>query len=254
MSSRRAARGSVLQVPVDELSQDDVVRTLLEWTGSAQPRVAVGINANVCNLAARDHTFRDRLSAVDLCYADGQSIVWAGRALGVAVPERVATTDLVYPLAAECARQGKRMFLFGAAPGIAEQAGAKLAERAPGLQVATCDGFVPAERMDEVLERIRSHRTDVLLVGLGDPLQQEWIAKHRATLGVPVILSCGGLFDWTSGSHRRAPRWMIRAGLEWLWRLIIEPRRLAKRYLLGNPAFMARFVAEYLRHRRTRTG
>lgn len=251
MSTARAARGSVLQVPLDGLSQAGIVQQLIAWTASSTAHVAVGINANVCNLAHTDSTFRDRLWQADLCYADGQSVVWAGRALGVAVPERVATTDLVYPLAEECARQGKRMFLFGAAPGIAEEAAARLADHAPGLQVAVSDGYVSAGRTDDLLASIRSHRTDVLLVGLGDPLQQEWIATHRASLGVPVILSCGGLFDWTSGNHRRAPHWMIRAGLEWLWRLMIEPRRLAKRYLVGNPVFVARFVGAYLRRRMT---
>lgn len=245
----RTARGSVVGVPLDPLTTSELVSLLMSWTEQPGPRVAVGVNAHVCNLASTDSRFRERMLAADVCYADGQSVVWAGRMLGVPVPERIATTDLVFPLVAECARQGKRVFLYGAAPGVADAAAARLRSTAPELQVAASHGFVPADRMGEVIDSIRSHRTDVLLVGLGDPLQQEWIADHRDELGVPVILSCGGLFDWTSGKRRRAPAWMISTGLEWLWRLLIEPKRLARRYLVGNPAFVARVVREYVSRR-----
>jgi N-acetylglucosaminyldiphosphoundecaprenol N-acetyl-beta-D-mannosaminyltransferase len=245
----RTVRGSVVGVPLDPVTAPELVRLVLSWTDEPGTHLAVGVNAHVCNLAAADARFRERMLAADLCYADGQSVVWAGRILGVPVPERVATTDLVLPLVAECARQGKRVYLYGAEPGVADTAAAHLISGAPALQVATSHGFVEEQRMNEVIDSIRSHRTDVLLVGLGDPLQQEWIAAHRDELGVPVILSCGGLFDWTSGRHRRAPAWMISAGLEWLWRLLIEPRRLARRYLLGNPAFVASVARQFVSRR-----
>lgn len=167
----------------------------------------------------------------------------------MAVPERVATTDLIFPLARACAERDKRMFLYGAAPGVAAQAAIQLQAQAPGLRIDSSHGFVPPEELDGLLARIRAHGTDVLLVGLGDPLQQQWITRYRERLGVPAILSCGGLFDWTSGSHRRAPAWMLSSGLEWLWRLMIEPRRLARRYLIGNPEFIARLLAAYLAQR-----
>jgi N-acetylglucosaminyldiphosphoundecaprenol N-acetyl-beta-D-mannosaminyltransferase len=237
--------GLVNGVRVDGLGISEVVHSVLEWTNSDSPHLAVGVNAHLCNQAAVDHALRDRVNAADLAYADGQSVVWAANALGIKVPERVATTDLVFPLVDACAREGKKLFLFGGKPGVAAAAADRLTSYAPGLRVRAHDGYLPAARMGEVIDSIQGHQTDVLLVGLGDPLQQEWVATYRDRLRVPAILTCGGLFDWTSGHMRRAPKWMIRAGLEWLWRLRLEPSRLAERYLVGNPLFMWRFVQTF---------
>jgi len=242
---------NVVGVPVRGLSMADLVQTIIDWTETEGMKVAVGVNANVCNLAASDASFREILLTADLDYADGQSIVWAARALGGDVPERVATTDLINPLVTECAARGKKLYLFGAAPGIAQRAGERLAERAPGLQYRARDGYVSAEEMPALLAEIAEYSPDILLVGLGDPLQQAWLADHRAELHVPAVLTCGGLFDWVSGTNRRAPQWMITAGLEWMWRLALEPRRLAKRYLAGNPLFVGRFTVQLLRSRFT---
>nr|WP_281361011.1 WecB/TagA/CpsF family glycosyltransferase [Schumannella luteola] len=192
---------------------------------------------------------RARLEAADLCYADGQSVVAAARLLGHPVPERLATTDVVHPLAARAAAAGVRVFLFGGRPGVAAQAAGRLRRENPGLEVAEQHGYLPPEHTSELLERIAAFRPGILLVGLGDPAQQDWIAANRHALTAPAVLSCGGLFDWLAGSHRRAPAWMIRAGLEWLWRLLIEPRRLARRYVLGNPAFVLRLARQLLRER-----
>lgn len=133
-----------------------------------------------------------------------------------------------------------------AADGVAESAATKLRAKIPGLALRTHHGYVSADQIDGVLDDIAAHGTRILFVGMGDPAQQLWVDAHRDRLP-PAVLTCGGLFDWLSGSNRRAPEWMIRAGLEWLWRLIIEPRRLAKRYLLGNPSFMAAVARQKLR-------
>lgn len=240
----RSGRGSVLGVPVDGVTMKQAVHLIMEWTELRSPHVAVGVNAHVCNQAWEDPNFRSNLNAADLAYADGQSIVVAARLLGHSAPERLATTDLVWPLAEECAARRKRVFLFGGTPGEAERAAKALQGRAPGLEIATRNGYEDREDDSAVTAAILDFRPDVLLVGLGDPLQQQWIVDHKGLVGVPAILSCGGLFDWTSGSHRRAPRWMIRLGLEWSWRLALEPRRLARRYLLGNPVFIARLARQ----------
>ena len=248
-----ARRVDVVGVAVDTLTMAEVVETILRWTDSTTVHVAVGVNADVCNQAAADRVLCGVLASADLTYADGQSIVWAARFLGRIIPERVATTDLIYPLSAACAQQGKKLFLYGGQAGVAERAAARLAAGSPGLRIDTHDGFVPEQHMDRLVREINESGADVLLVGLGDPLQQRWVSSHRSELTVPVVLTCGGLFDWTSGAHRRAPAWMIGAGLEWLWRLMIEPRRLAKRYLLGNPAFLLRLGLEILRNHRRAT-
>ncbi|MDQ4138409.1 MAG: WecB/TagA/CpsF family glycosyltransferase [Actinomycetota bacterium] len=239
----------VVGVPVAPLSMAEVVDTVLDWTTEDRVQVAVGVNAAVCNLAASDERFRALLLDSDLAYADGQSIVWAGKLLGLRMPERVATTDLVHPLLQACAVQGKRVFLFGGRPEVVAMAARRLQDAAPGLRIAFSHGYRPASDTEELLQEIHDFSTDVLLVGLGDPLQQEWIASVKGSLRVPAVLTCGGLFDWTSGARPRAPHWMIVTGLEWLWRLILEPRRLARRYLLGNPAFLARLAGQWLRAR-----
>lgn len=250
MSTEVRARAVVAGVPIDAVDMTDMVRIIMDWTTRTETHLAVGVNAHVSNLAAKDPVFRERVANADLAYADGQSIVWAGRMLGLPVPERVATTDLVYPLMEACAERGVPVFFYGAAEGVAEAAAQKLREAYPAVSIRTSHGFVPADEMDAVIDAVRAHGTGVLLVGMGDPIQQEWIARYRDRLGVPAILSCGGLFDWTSGANRRAPQWMIRAGLEWLWRVMIEPRRLARRYLVGNPVFVARVARQRLRRGR----
>jgi N-acetylglucosaminyldiphosphoundecaprenol N-acetyl-beta-D-mannosaminyltransferase len=242
-------RAQIAGVPVDAVSMADIVQIVLDWTTGDRDRVAIGVNAHVSNLAARSRGFRKLVAMADLAYADGQSVVWAAKILGHPLPERIATTDLVYPLMEACAARGKRVFFYGGADGVAEKAADLLREAYPDVKIRTSHGFVPEADMPAVIHAVREHRTDVLLVGMGDPVQQEWIARYRDELGAAAILSCGGLFDWTSGANPRAPQWMIRAGLEWAWRLFLEPRRLARRYLVGNPLFVLRVVRQSLRRR-----
>lgn len=236
----------VLDVPVNRLTCAETVETIMQWTTRPGPRVAVGVNAAVCNLAAADRGFRRALMEADLRYADGQSIVWAARLLGVGLPERIATTDVINPLAAVAAQRRKRVFLYGSKPGVAVRAAARLRDANPGLVIDGRDGYPAPGEVRHVIDEINAFEPDLLFVGLGDPAQQYWIQAHRHQLNAPVILTCGGLFDWASGDNRRAPRWMLASGLEWLWRLLLEPRRLASRYLIGNPVFLLRLARQLL--------
>jgi N-acetylglucosaminyldiphosphoundecaprenol N-acetyl-beta-D-mannosaminyltransferase len=249
MTSTPVANVRVVDLPVDCLTSEQVISTIMEWTTLPGSRVAVGINAAVCNMAASDAAFRSTLMRADLRYADGQSIIWAARLLGSGLPERVATTDLIDPLAASSSEGGKRIYLYGGRPGVAERAAARLRKSAPGLHIDAHDGYTAPDDMPDVIDEINAFAPDILFVGLGDPLQQHWVEAHRDQLNVPAILTCGGLFDWVSGDNRRAPRWMITSGFEWLWRLIIEPRRLASRYLIGNPVFLFRLARQIVRTR-----
>jgi N-acetylglucosaminyldiphosphoundecaprenol N-acetyl-beta-D-mannosaminyltransferase len=141
------------------------------------------------------------------------------------------------------------MFFFGAEPGVAARAADRLRAAEPALRIQTHHGYVQPSEMASVLERINASGASVLLVGLGDPLQQQWLAEHRAALRPRLLITCGGLFDWVSGENKRPPDWLVRGGLEWAWRLGLEPKRLARRYLLGNPAFMLRFAWSWLADR-----
>lgn len=235
----------VLGVPVTAYTEQALVDHVLEMTRSEGVDVAVGVNASVCTMARRDPAFRD-LVAGSHTYADGQSVVWAGRLLGVAVPERLATTDVALPILRAAAENSVPVYFLGAAPGVAETAATAMREKFPGLELRTHHGYLQNEDVPNVLADIRAHRTGILFVGMGDPAQQIWIDAHRDQLP-PAVLTCGGLFDWLSGTNRRAPRWMITAGLEWLWRLGLEPRRLWRRYVIGNTVFIAGVLAQRLR-------
>lgn len=236
----------VVNSPLDIVGMQGVLERVVKWTTTDKSHVAVGVNANVCNLASTNAEFKRMLSESDLAYADGQSVVWAARLLGGKVPERIATTDLINPLAARAEQDDLNLFFFGGAPEVAERAASQLKTQYPGLRIATWHGFIEDEDTPRLLEAIHMHNTHVLLVGLGDPAQLTWISRNGDRLRVPAILTCGGLFDWISGNKKRAPQWMIDVGCEWLWRLFIEPERLAKRYVLGNPLFTARLLGQWL--------
>lgn len=250
---------SVGGVRVDCVSMNQAIQIITGWCRQpGSPRLAVGVNAHVCNQAASHAAFANLIAAADLAYPDGRSVVWAGRSLGGQLDERVATTDMIWPLAQVASEMGLSMFFFGSAPGVAQRAADRIRERYP-LSIECADGYGQARDDLALVERINASGADILLVGLGDPRQQQWVAAHRDCLRVRTILTCGGLFDWTSGKNPRPPAWMTSAGLEWAWRLRLEPGRLAGRYLLGNPRFLFRIARQRMtgkvsnrpRHRRT---
>jgi N-acetylglucosaminyldiphosphoundecaprenol N-acetyl-beta-D-mannosaminyltransferase len=246
-SNPPATRAPFLDIVIDPLSTTEVVDVVQHAVENRDRVVGVGVNADVVNKAARDADVRNAVLGSSLAYADGQSVVWAARLLGIDVPERVATTDLIWPLAQRCAERGFAMFFYGAAPGVAARAAQRLTEHFPGLRIAVADGYTDSD----VVAAVNQSAADVLLVGLGDPLQQRWVTQHLDELATPVVLTCGGLFDWVSGDRRRPPPWMVTVGLEWVWRLLLEPRRLFVRYVVGNPSFVFRVVRARLRARRT---
>lgn len=235
---------TVAGVRVDTFTAASLTSRILEMASSDGVDVAVGVNAHVCNQAAQDERFRSLLAG-STTYADGQSIVWAARLLGGRLPERLATTDVAVDILHAAAEAGMPAFFLGGAEGVAEEAASRLRARIPGLSLRTHHGYFSPEQTSDVLASIRAHGTRILFVGMGDPAQQLWIDAHRTHLP-PAVLTCGGLFDWLSGRNHRAPQWMIRAGLEWLWRLGLEPRRLGRRYLLGNPLFIAAVLRQRL--------
>jgi len=215
----------------------------------------MAINPQYINEAASNTTFRRALNDADLLYADGIGIVWAMRLFGYTVPERAATTDLLPLICEQACRLNLRIYFLGGQPGIAEQAAEMLKVRFNGLSVVGWHHgyFSPSDEL-AIIEEINRCQTDILFVGMGVPREQIWVWKHRGHLRVSVVMTCGGLFDFHSGRVRRAPLWTQKLGLEWLYRLIQEPRRLYKRYLIGNPEFILRTIVEYCnRFRKKRT-
>ena len=197
----------------------------------------VTVNTEFVMAAQHDSDFRQAINGAALVVADGIGIVWATYLGKTPVPERITGTDTVEALAKRCAAAGYRMYLLGAAPGVAEQAAARLQAIAPGLIIAgTYAGSPALEEEDAILERVGVADADVLCVAYGAPAQDLWIARNMARLPVAVAMGVGGAFDFLSGRQRRAPRILQRVGLEWLYRLYREPWRWKR--MLAIPRFM----------------
>ncbi len=192
--------------------------------------------------AEDDPAFRAAYAEVSLALPDGQALVWATRLLGTPVPEKVSGSDLVWPLLERAAAAGWRVYLLGGAPGAAEAVGHRV-ERELGGLIAGVDA--PRISPDggpeeaEVIDRMRRSRPELVLVALGSPKQERFIGRALPALAPAVFMGVGASLDFLAGRVRRAPGWMSRAGLEWLFRLVREPRRLAHRYLVKDPRFLA---------------
>jgi N-acetylglucosaminyldiphosphoundecaprenol N-acetyl-beta-D-mannosaminyltransferase len=200
------------------------------------------VNPEFVMAARRNADFMAVLRACHLCLPDGVGLLWAGRWLGRPLPERVAGSDLVYDLARLAAGDGWRLFLLGAAPGVAQQAASLLVHRYPGLTIAgTFAGSPDRQENDAIVERINDSRADVLFVAYGAPRQDLWIARNRAALSsVRLAMGIGGSLDFMTGRAVRAPLWVQRLGLEWLHRLIREPWRW--RRMTALPRFAIRVL------------
>ncbi len=212
------------------------------------------VNLDFLVNARRDPATRAVLTDSEVNLADGAPVVWLSRLLGVDLPGRVAGSDMVPRLAAAAATEGASIFFLGGEEGNAAVAADRLADTYPGLVVA---GVHEPPRAslddiddDDIIERLEESGADVLLVALGHPKQDKWIARNRKRLPVSVAIGVGCTFDLIAGRRSRAPRWMRRSGLEWLFRLVHEPRRLGLRYLLDGWWLLTIFLPMTLRQRR----
>lgn len=215
----------------------------VEYYMDARAGVTVATaNAEMIMRATKDAALRDVLAAAALVVPDGAGTVWAARHLGHAMPERVAGYDLVQELLRRAPAAHRRVYFFGSAPGVAEKAKAKAEQLYPGIEiVGVRDGFFSADMNDAIISDIRTARPDLLLVALGVPKQEKWIHEHLAALGVPVAIGVGGTLDVMAGVMKRAPRWMQKAKLEWLFRGMLQPKRAGR--LLALPKFVLKVHA-----------
>jgi len=192
-------------------------------------------------MAEHDERFRTAYAAAALSLVDGTPVLWASRMLRTPLPAKISGSDLVMPLLRRAAERGYRVYFLGGAEGVADLAKRKLEAELPGIQIVGTDASridvnVPAEA-DEVAERIRQAAPDLILVALGAPKQEIWSYTRAERLKPAVMIGVGASLDFVAGIQKRAPSWMSKIGLEWLYRLAQEPRRLAARYLLRDPEF-----------------
>lgn len=237
---------------MDEAVQNIIGKALKK---SVRSRMVVTVNAQfVCN-AAQDPHYAGLLSAADLAVADGCSLLFASHLLRRPLPARIPGVDLVVRLCEEAARNDLRVGFVGGREGAAAQAAENLTKRFPGLNIA-CVECPPLEfeqdliLSDALASRVRAAQPDLIFVGLGSPKQEYWIERHMGSIPGAVMMGVGGSFDMLSGDVPRAPRWMQRAGLEWAFRLLVEPRRLWRRYLLGNMQFVQIVLWQWLTQRK----
>jgi N-acetylglucosaminyldiphosphoundecaprenol N-acetyl-beta-D-mannosaminyltransferase len=232
-------------IPFDVVNMEEAVMKVSEHLASGDPNkfVISGANAHFVNVANRDPEFARMVSEHDLNVADGVSIVLASRILGVGMPQRVTGIDLMVELCGLAAKTGKSVYLLGGMAGAANGAARYLQNRFPGLLIAGVDRPPMGRESDpqvaeEIRNRIRRAQPDFLFVCFGVPSQEYWIHKYAMDLPVHVAMGNGAAFDVLAGFFRRPPVWIQNLGLEWLYRLSTEPRRLWKRYLLGNVKFL----------------
>jgi N-acetylglucosaminyldiphosphoundecaprenol N-acetyl-beta-D-mannosaminyltransferase len=229
-------------VPMANATMSDAVDWIITSSRSGEPgRRLAFVNPDCLNIAWRDADYRRVLCEADRVFADGIGIRIGGQMLGWGLRDNVNGTDMFPLLCEAAAASGRSLFLLGARPGIAEAVAAAMQTRFPSLEIAgTQDGyFAPADE-DKVIAAINASGAAILLVAFGAPRQELWIARHRAALSPPVAMGVGGLFDFYSGRIRRAPVWMRELGMEWVYRLMQEPGRMWRRYIIGNPLFLYR--------------
>jgi N-acetylglucosaminyldiphosphoundecaprenol N-acetyl-beta-D-mannosaminyltransferase len=232
----------ILGVRISDVTLPETLQHLETMATSGKPHHVMTVNPEFVMMARESPEFRTVLQRATLAIPDGIGIIWAARILGTPLRERVAGVDTVVQFARIAARNGLRIFLLGAAPGVAERVAERLEKENPGLKIAgTFAGSPHPSEEDDICRRILSAQPHMLLVAYGPPRQDLWIARTMDRLRVPVAIGVGGTFDFIAGVIPRAPSWMQKTGLEWLFRLIQEPRRW-KRMLT-----LPRFVGAVLR-------
>jgi N-acetylglucosaminyldiphosphoundecaprenol N-acetyl-beta-D-mannosaminyltransferase len=227
-----AATARVLGVRVDCVDMQTAIGRIEGLVDDGGTHLVATVNPEFVMRAQTDHEFAKVLDAADLCLADGMGVVWAARRQGCDLEAPVTGVDLVGPLAAMCARRGFRLFLLGAAPGVAADLAEQLRDANRGLEVSAHSGSPQPGHDVETIHRIRDHRAQVLLIAYGAPAQELWFERLRDRLGVSVAVGVGGAFDYLTGRVPRAPEWMRRAGLEWLARLARQPWRARRMAVL----------------------
>ncbi|MFN3649916.1 MAG: WecB/TagA/CpsF family glycosyltransferase [Armatimonadota bacterium] len=242
MSAPEIPSIDLLGLKISRVNRAEAREALLRFIQSGEPHLVVTADASMHVIASGDRELLQLVNEADLVTPDSTGVLWAARKLGTPLEERVSGVELAEMLCAESAQRGFSLYFFGAAPGVAEDAAEVMRRRYPGCRiVGTAHGFLSSpEEQRALLDDIREKRPAVLLVAMGIPRQEKWIRQHMDELRVPVNMGVGGTFDVFSGRVDRAPLWMQRNGLEWLYRLLRNPSKYSKVATL--PVFMLRVL------------
>jgi N-acetylglucosaminyldiphosphoundecaprenol N-acetyl-beta-D-mannosaminyltransferase len=232
----------------------EAAETFSEIARKTETRLIFTANAEHIGLMNSNEEFRSACIGADFIVSDGMSLVWFSRLLGQGLPERVTGSDLLPELCRIAEKKGLKVFFLGGMPEVTPKAVESLIRRYPSLKVAGMatpwiDLNDRQETHREVIESINSSQSDIVFIGFGAPKQEIWASRNRTLLRTGIVLGVGGTFDFLAGKTVRAPLWMQKAGFEWLWRLVHEPKRLWRRYLIGNLRFLTIAWKEWQKQR-----
>jgi N-acetylglucosaminyldiphosphoundecaprenol N-acetyl-beta-D-mannosaminyltransferase len=235
-------RANILGVGVSAVNMEMALRTVEDWISRRETHYVCVTGVHGVMESQRDEKLRHIHNVAGLVTPDGMPLVWLSRLIGFRNVARVYGPDLMLTGCERFAERGYRHFFYGGAPGVANKLVVRLKSRFPGLQVAGIDSppFRPLTPQEDqaVVERINVARPDIVWVGISTPMQEHWMAEHVGRLSAPVLVGVGAAFDFHAGLKKQAPRWIQNSGLEWFFRLLMEPRRLWRRYLTNNPRFL----------------
>lgn len=237
-------RLTLLNVGFLSISMEEALRLISGVIKNDEKESVSFINADCLNISSKDAEYRNILNSQSLVLPDGAGISLACRMIGKRLKANVNGTDLLPELCEVARVEDFTMYLLGAAPGVAARMRENLSQSYPGLNVVgEHHGYFDHDSESTgVIEKINAAKPNIVLVAFGAPRQEKWIHKHRDQIDSNVLIGVGGLFDFYSGDKRRAPLWMRKHGIEWMYRLYLEPGRLWRRYIIGNPLFLMRIV------------
>ncbi len=241
-AAAKLAQVALLGVRIHTITDLELLDFIVQRISAGQRAIVANVNVHAMNIAAENPRFRRFLNRADLVFCDGFGVKWGARLVGVDIPYRYTPPDWLPDLCETCVERDYSIFLLGARPGISQRTAQKLQAEHPGLQIAGAhhgyfDKAPDSTENREVIRTINLSRPDILVVGFGMPLQEYWLSDNWAQLEATIGITVGAALDYLAGEVIRAPSWMTDYGLEWLGRLLIEPRRLWRRYLIGNPLF-----------------
>ena len=238
----------ILNCGLDAATLSDTADWARDWINSGRRGYICTINVAILMMMRSDPKLQGFVDRASLVVADGQPLVWASHLQHDHLPERVTGIDLVDELCALAAVEGFGVYFLGARRAVIETVAERMAARFPGLPISgIADGYFDASEAPQRAQAIRDSGAKILIVGMGVPLQEEFIEQHWEQLGVQIAIPVGGSFDVIAGTVRRAPVWLQRAGMEWSYRLVQEPRRLWKRYLVTNSQFLFHLLKSVVR-------
>jgi len=235
----------VLGIPVNRFDRSSLTQLLGHMPSGRKKGWLSYVNVHAVNLAQELPWFKEFLKDSLVTYCDGEGVRLGSRIIGNPLPERIAMTDWIYDVCAVAERQEWRLYLLGSTDTVLEKTTVALRKKYAGLHIAGChNGYFAPEDNKNIVSAINRTRPHVLIVGMGMPKQERWILDNIDSLDVPLVMNAGACFDYVAGEKRRCPGWMGRWGFEWLFRFAVEPRRLWRRYLIGNTLYLTRIVKQ----------